>query len=677
MIRQHDVQVLAEDSESDVLGEGTFRVVLTRSRRVVTAIDIPDSALGPLHLVFAVSPQSMMASSFATAGFFEDVGHWSEHAVHDVGHGLGKAAEATFNAGSKVATTLARPAFDITRDAAAAGASLIAHVPFVSGKDRKKLEAASRTIMRARLGDVDAQQFIRAVGRAAKDGAKAAQHVGDALLDGTKIVGQVLDAPMLLISKIPKVGGILHELDPFVKMGHMTDKLKAGDFQGLKTMIENDAKMAQGVISLFPGIGTGISAAISAGIGILDGGGALDIAIETAYGAIPIPPGIRQITDAVLGAILQLIHNPHNLTDALLAGARNVVPAGMARDVFDTLANLVIRHMPIAKAGGQLVDTYVQRYAPGIPLHGVGAAIGGVVDAAAHHKDLGSAVSGAVGDVARKSVPGALGEGIAGAASVVTAVAQKKNVGTAIGDAVGNAARKVAPGAVGEGLSAAAHIAGAAAQGKNVGAAIGDAAGGAARQIAPGALGEALAGGAHIAGAAAGGKNVLSAAGDVASKLAPGVVGPGSPLLAAGNAVTRVVPFPMRDAVAKYLPAGVGQAAAPFAATLAHSAGSIGSPGQGRAIPLPSSFTAALPMLPPATMPARSPLLLPAAPAAIHPVGAALSAALGLSDGGHGSTPVATVEDAAKGLVPGAAGALAAQAADLGAASLAALGGQS
>src|SRR6202044_3762977 len=117
VIRQHDVQVLAEDSESDVLGEGTFRVVLTRSRRVVTAIDIPASALGPLPLVFAVSPQSMMASSFATAGFFEDVGHWSEHAVHDVGHGLGKAAEATFNAGSKVATTLARPAFDITRDA--------------------------------------------------------------------------------------------------------------------------------------------------------------------------------------------------------------------------------------------------------------------------------------------------------------------------------------------------------------------------------------------------------------------------------------------------------------------------------------------------------------------------------------------------------------------------------
>jgi hypothetical protein len=270
-----------------------------------------------------------------------------------------------------------------------------------------------------------------------------------------------------------------------------------------------------------------------------------------------------------------------------------------------------------------------------------------------------------------------VGEGLSTVAHVAGAAAQGKNVGAAIGDAVGNAARKVAPEVVGEGLSTVAHVAGAAAQGKNVGVAIGDAAGGAARQIAPGALGEALAGGAHIAGAVAGGKNVLSAAGDVVGKLAPGVVGPGSPLLAAGNAVnavTRVVPFPMRDAVAKYLPAGVGQAAAPFAATLAHSAASVGSPGQARAIPLPSSFTAALPMLPlGGGMLARSPLLLPPAPAAIHPVGAALSAALGLADAGNGSTPVATIEDAAKGLVPGG---LVAQAADLGAAPLAALGGQ-
>lgn len=523
MIRQHDVQVLlAEDDQ--VLGEGTFRVVLTRSHRVVTAIDLPDSALGPLHLVFAVSPGSMIASTFATSGFFEDVGHWTEHAVHDAGHGLGKAAEATFNAGSKIATTLARPAFDITRDAAAAGASLIAHTPFVSDKDRKKLEAASRTIMRARLGDVNAQQFIHAVAKAAKDGQAVAKHVGDALLDGTKVVGQVLDAPMLLVSKIPKVGGILHELDPFVKMGHMTDKLKVGDFQGVKKMIEDDAKAAQGVISLIPGIGTGISAAISVGVGILDGGGALDIAIEAAYGAIPIPAGIRQITDAVLGAILQLIHNPHNLTDALLAGARNAVPAGMARDVFDTLANLVVKKMPITKAAGQLVDSYVQRYAPGVPIQGIGSAAASVADAAIHHQNVGAAASEAVGGMAKKALPGVVGEGIAGAAHVVGAAAQGKNVAGALGDAVGDAARKVAPGVVGEGLSAAAHVAGAAAQGRNVAGAIGNAVGDAARKVAPGVVGDGVATAAQIASAAASGKAPIAAASGAVMKYLPGGV---------------------------------------------------------------------------------------------------------------------------------------------------------
>ena len=96
MIRQHDVQVLAE---------GTFRVVLTGKRRVVTVIDVPDSALGPLHLVFAVSPEAMAATSFTTGSIFGDIGHAFSSAAHDVGHAVEKAAEGTFNAASKVATT--------------------------------------------------------------------------------------------------------------------------------------------------------------------------------------------------------------------------------------------------------------------------------------------------------------------------------------------------------------------------------------------------------------------------------------------------------------------------------------------------------------------------------------------------------------------------------------------
>src|SRR5208282_2349777 len=63
-----------------------------------------------------------------------------------------------------------------------------------------------------------------------------------------------------------------------------------------------------GLVSLIPGIGTAISTAISAGLAILEGGGPLDIAIKIAYGAIPIPPGIKLFTDLVLGAVLDIVN---------------------------------------------------------------------------------------------------------------------------------------------------------------------------------------------------------------------------------------------------------------------------------------------------------------------------------------------------------------------------------
>jgi len=106
---------------------------------------------------------------------------------------------------------------------------------------------------------------------------------------------------------------------------------------------------AQGVISLVPGIGTGISAAISAGMAVLSGGSALDIAVKTAYGAIPIPPGIRQATDIVVNAALALAQNTKSIADAGIALARkvavNALPAfaqGIGGTVFDTLAHLVL-----------------------------------------------------------------------------------------------------------------------------------------------------------------------------------------------------------------------------------------------------------------------------------------------------------------------------------------------
>jgi hypothetical protein len=104
----------------------------------------------------------------------------------------------------------------------------------------------------------------------------------------------------------------------------------------------------QGVISLIPGIGTGISSAISAGLALLSGGSPLEIAVKAAYGAIPIPLGLRQLTDIVVDAALALTHTA-NLADGAIAAARKAIleklPA-VAKEiggtVFDTLAHLVL-----------------------------------------------------------------------------------------------------------------------------------------------------------------------------------------------------------------------------------------------------------------------------------------------------------------------------------------------
>src|SRR5262249_20752549 len=125
-----------------------------------------------------------------------------------------------------------------------------------------------------------------------------------------------------------------------------------------------DLSMAQGVVSLVPGVGTGVSAAISAGLAALEGGSPLEIAVRSAYGAIPIPPGIRNVTDSALDAVLALAANPHALSDVAVQVARDRVPAGFGRDVFDTLVHVVVKRVPIQKSAGALADHFVRHYAP-------------------------------------------------------------------------------------------------------------------------------------------------------------------------------------------------------------------------------------------------------------------------------------------------------------------------
>jgi hypothetical protein len=100
----------------------------------------------------------------------------------------------------------------------------------------------------------------------------------------------------------------------------------------------------QSVVSLVPGIGTGISAAIGAGMKAIEGGSPLEIAISAAFGAIPIPPGLRQLAQVALDAVMKMVKTK-NTAQAAIAALRNSVPAGLPRQVFDTLAHIVISHI--------------------------------------------------------------------------------------------------------------------------------------------------------------------------------------------------------------------------------------------------------------------------------------------------------------------------------------------
>jgi hypothetical protein len=222
-------------------------------------------------------------------------------------------------------------------------------------------------MLKARLGDVTAKAFVRSVAHAAQAGVDAARHTGDALLAGVRVVDHVLDAPLRLAEKVPLIGGTLHALDPLQKLDRVTAAIQHGDFNALKNIATDDLRLAGSLAAMVPGIGSGLGAAIASGLAILDGGGPLEVALHAAYGAIPIPPGIRNVTDAVLESVLALAHQK-SITDVGITAARNAVPPGVPRDVFDTLAQLVLKRVPVRKVAGALVEHYVKQYAPEAPI---------------------------------------------------------------------------------------------------------------------------------------------------------------------------------------------------------------------------------------------------------------------------------------------------------------------
>jgi len=197
-------------------------------------------------------------------------------------------------------------------------------------------------------------------------------------------------------------------LSPLEHFEHMIRAVQRGDLKDLERMAKTDLSTMQGVISLIPGVGTGFSAAIGAGLAALEGGHPLAVAIKMAYGAIPIPIpiGIRQITDIVLDAVIAIIEHPHNLTDVVIQVARDRVPAGLPRKVFDTLVHVVIKHVPIKKEIGALAAHYVDKYAGALASPALNDAVkaSGVNPSVVQH--IASDAAALVGGGARALVAG-------------------------------------------------------------------------------------------------------------------------------------------------------------------------------------------------------------------------------------------------------------------------------
>jgi hypothetical protein len=344
----HGVRAFDADLEArryHAVAQGAFRVLRTAHGRYYAVVRL-HTRLG--HVCAAVhleraSAESMLSTGAGPGAELEGVTHAADAAAARL-----EAAAAERSATPEVL----RAACLLVR----------AHIGDQSARDiiRRTIRAARGGRPRARQGVrllAMARQFVREVlgdehtaGSFFSDLGHAISHavrdVSHAARDVSRAVTSASHEVMVLERKAEKaIGPVLHTI------------------QQWGPMILSDI---HGLVSLIPGIGTGISAVLAAAEALLSMGSPLEIAIHLAYGAIPIPPGIRSITDVVLDTVLHFIKNPKHFLDVGLAVIRDRIPKGLPQEIFDTLVRIVVRRQPILKAGLALAGHYVEQYTKGV-----------------------------------------------------------------------------------------------------------------------------------------------------------------------------------------------------------------------------------------------------------------------------------------------------------------------
>jgi hypothetical protein len=370
--RDHGVRAFDPELESHdytTIGKGRFCLVRTKSGRFYACIFV-ETKLGHVSIALHLEREAAQQLAVAQAQHAQDQ-HQAAHdmrtgvdfgdisgpivdAVHQIDHVAVPVVHAVAQTANEVADGI---------DAAAD-----------SKGTADAVRAAARIIARAHLGDITARKFIRDAVRAARaleeqGQADGSPHkaVADNLSRGAQFVSEHVALPdMHDEGAAPAAAQSVHGLaDPGRKLSTAVGALRAGDTRKLRSMATQELQESHGVTSLIPGVGSGVTAALGAADKLLHGGGAsLEYVLRTAYRSIPVPPSLRGVTDQVLDAVIALSSGA--ITDAGLAVARDRVPAGVPRDVFDTLVNIIAKHHPIPSNPDALAAHYVAQYTRGI-----------------------------------------------------------------------------------------------------------------------------------------------------------------------------------------------------------------------------------------------------------------------------------------------------------------------
>lgn len=149
----------------------------------------------------------------------------------------------------------------------------------------------------------------KAVGNAAKGAVKGSASVVRA---GSKVVGSGINTATSTLGKVPVVGSGLKgfstlALSPYslaasIGSGQRIDRAVIGNFKQRIGAVKDIAPYVQTVISVVPGIGTGISGAISASLALAEGRPITEVVLAAAKGALPGGPLAAAAFDAAVAA---------------------------------------------------------------------------------------------------------------------------------------------------------------------------------------------------------------------------------------------------------------------------------------------------------------------------------------------------------------------------------------